>query len=1033
MVQCEAVAGEQELPLKPAADEDEVSTEDEASSGEEALYHYSKRFAEAFEGDCQVARGGACQAAGRISQAPASGYDVPADLYPFLGLDAQALGKAQEAQRRAGAEEQVQDDAKFCYAGNLDKQPPMAMFDIRDEVCLRVGGFKHGQVVRDSSGGELIVIGVKPVDGALRLWFQPKDLGRAGAGAFPEATAEELRARFSLVTSSRAAKTAGGRQLREVSPTDFDVVEDVDGEQMCLCSHCRLPLGDFECLSSNKNAARVHGECLAQLMLRSLQEESEAREKEQAALKKSRRAEYDIGWRAEHIPRGLELAKGLGCSHHGMFCLALDADTNTLRVAPTIEPAASVNLEYLALALQVRLSEGREPFFSLDPVDPCNRASMQEKRFEPAWLAGTSAGEVLFQADYHLKELSMGEYMQPVVGMKSCLDLSAEEGEFGSWSAREWFVVRHAEVQLSEDRVLVPSLQMGVEAREQVVGPNGMEDVRVTRPDHPLVKYAEAFTERFDLIAERKSVVHHLRELAKASVLAKFLLDGGVELEDAWFNLISSDKDACCLEIPQLWNERYNSQIRVQDGKIVDAGKAGYNSIVNGVYGGVEFGIDKFDLSQPTQNWRLRSVVAPSMPTMGLRLPAPRSVAAPVLETAVARAARMVPTARGVPEAAVAVPRFSKRIKGVGAARGVDLNLDEFDLSAPGQVAATFQASGDSGCLGGAFWSSLADGGNSVFEEEDRTLLKRVFNPHLSDRHDEGDRFVPPDSSLAYVEGLRGLVKKEDQVRQMRKGHFLSAAFSQSSPGPLFPAAWAASVEVAAGEAEGEELHARADYMAAVMVFEQAMKSAAPAFDKTAEDGMRFRVYRFGSVEVRSTQECEGREVVGAIFSARAPRKAAPSVNVKEETIVRVTEYVESAEAPAASHSYVVLETASGRRIASERRADEAVAWEEEPKDLEGRNSLAKLVRSAALPEALSVLEARAVLLAQEAVGASPCEQKQFAQGAFCYVAGIDAASGFRRPAKPGKWQLSMEGQGGWRGAGAQRCGNQAIRVRCGK
>jgi len=35
--------------------------------------------------------------------------------------------------------------------------------------------------------------------------------------------------------------------------------------------------------------------------------------------------------------------------------------------------------------------------------------TMLEKRFTPSWLAGTSIGELMFQADYYLKELSMGE------------------------------------------------------------------------------------------------------------------------------------------------------------------------------------------------------------------------------------------------------------------------------------------------------------------------------------------------------------------------------------------------------------------------------------------------------------------------------------------------------------------------------------------------------------------------------------------------------------------------------------------------
>merc|ERR1719352_1384138 len=132
-----------------------------------------------------------------------------------------------------------------------------------------------------------------------------------------------------------------------------------------------------------------------------------------------------------------------------MICVVLDEETRSIRVAATVEPAAALNLEYLSTALQVRRREGHEPVFSLDPVDANDKNSMQEKVFVPDWLAGTSVGEVLFQADYHLKELSMGEHEQPVAGMKSCFDYA--KGEAKGWTAREWFTVRKAEILVSEE------------------------------------------------------------------------------------------------------------------------------------------------------------------------------------------------------------------------------------------------------------------------------------------------------------------------------------------------------------------------------------------------------------------------------------------------------------------------------------------------------------------------------------------------------------------------------------------------------
>merc|ERR1712242_240857 len=120
---------------------------------------------------------------------------------------------------------------------------------------------------------------------------------------------------------------------------------------------------------------------------------------------------------------------------------------------------------------------------------------------------------------------------------------------------------KNAEVQLSESNALIPQVKMGVEAREQIMGADGLEDVKRTKPDHPLVKYAEAFTHNFDLIAERKSVVFHLRELAKASVMAKYLVETEAALDRAWFSEVEEPEQATCLEIPQLWNERLHSQI----------------------------------------------------------------------------------------------------------------------------------------------------------------------------------------------------------------------------------------------------------------------------------------------------------------------------------------------------------------------------------------------------------------------------------------------------------------------------------------
>jgi hypothetical protein len=293
--------------------------------------------------------------------------------------------------------------------------------------------------------------------------------------------------------------------------------DDSDGEVLCLCPYCNLPLGDN---SYTMEGMCVHGECAAQLRVNAMQKKDRDRKREEVAHKREMRKDYGIGWDIAKIPLNAEPATKLACRSvpEGMVCLVLQENEHgqSVRVAATLDPSAAVNLEYLSIALLVRCKTGREPRFSLDAVDPKDKKSMQKKVFMPEWLADTSVGEVLFQADYHLKELSMGEYDQPVLGMKSCSDYSETQGILGSWNAREWFIVRKAEMHLTEGNVLIPRVQMGVEAREQVMGSSGkLEDAPLTRSNHPLVKYAEEFTQNFDLIAERKSVINQLREVAK--------------------------------------------------------------------------------------------------------------------------------------------------------------------------------------------------------------------------------------------------------------------------------------------------------------------------------------------------------------------------------------------------------------------------------------------------------------------------------------------------------------------------------------
>jgi len=146
-------------------------------------------------------------------------------------------------------------------------------------------------------------------------------------------------------------------------------------------------------------------------------------------------------------------------------------------------------------------------------------------------------------------------------------------------------------------------------------------------------------------------------------------------------------------------------------------------------------------------------------------------------------------------------------------------------------------------------------------------------------------------------------------------------------------------------------LHPRLDYKAQAQVFEQALKKAAPAFDKSTEDGTRYRVYRFGSLEVRTTQDIDGKENIGAVFSLCASTDSSKHHQVvkDDEQIVKATEYVEASGKD--YHCYVVLETEQKNVIVTEELKNGMLRREANPKDLEDRCSLAKVLRSAGAAE----------------------------------------------------------------------------------
>merc|ERR1712093_282280 len=114
------------------------------------------------------------------------------------------------------------------------------------------------------------------------------------------------------------------------------------------------------------------------------------------------------------------------------------------------------------------------------------------------------------------------------------------------------------------------------------------------------------------------------------------------------------------------------------------------------------------------------------------------------------------------------------------------------------------------------------------------------------------------------------------------------------------------------------------------------------------------------------------KEEVGTVFSIRTPKSKGGRKGERiheQEKITKATEYVESAlggtapseeKVAAPCRYYLVLETENGHKIVTERLTNGKVTWEEDPDDVEDRNSLARVTRVKPASASLTVRDMKA-------------------------------------------------------------------------
>ena len=95
----------------------------------------------------------------------------------------------------------------------------------------------------------------------------------------------------------------------------------------------------------------------------------------------------------------------------------------------------------------------------------------------------------------------------------------------------------------------------------------------------------------------RKKVAH---SVIQASVMAKYLVDSKARIDPSWYRLadeiVKGAPPEPHMEIPQLWNMRGNSRIKLKNGRLIDmvtGSLLGFEKVSSGSFGHVSGGQSK--------------------------------------------------------------------------------------------------------------------------------------------------------------------------------------------------------------------------------------------------------------------------------------------------------------------------------------------------------------------------------------------------------------------------------------------------------
>ena len=256
--------------------------------------------------------------------------------------------------------------------------------------------------------------------------------------------------------------------------------------------------------------------------------------------------EFDINKARDYKFSGIIFDK----KNDEIFLARNDSDKYQLKIKRNM-----INLEDLAVVLKIFCDptiKHKTISFSLDPFEKNNpqgkfmRKVYYPDRFEnKRILAGTKLGEDMFQADYIMKQMSLG--IQPnntdkfafpeelsKLGLKPqhAMRTNNSESHEMKWS-RAWIVVHKFLTFKTKDQLLmIDGIKMGVEARQLNVADDGsLKDSQIQDINDECYKFSKKLTELYEPTGKYYKSFERLKEISNAIVMAKWIVDNNIPID----------------------------------------------------------------------------------------------------------------------------------------------------------------------------------------------------------------------------------------------------------------------------------------------------------------------------------------------------------------------------------------------------------------------------------------------------------------------------------------------------------------------